>query len=567
MEVIDKLNNTVQQIQKDLDNVKDNILSKEKRKEKVEEIRQRAEKAKQELEEKMSTLKDEAREKAQALLDSLNNLINVKLSILSDNSDTTSTTGTSSWDSSDKWWFFRKTKAWVSDQRNDIFSKDKRKEEKGKNILRTAWFAATWVWLFALAYKWVKSIFWKEAREERRKRRDEKRAEKQRKREEENAKKEKEREERRKEIEELPFWDRPIGKFLKWTWIGTLVVWWVYALKRKIEKWKEDSPESKMKVLYWFEDKCKWLKEWANQCLKSSHTYVVDYAKNKEEYDEILAKAKTIKNDSKTIFDEIKASNASDKVKKQAERIESNINKYVEEIEAMKDEIYATLPDWVDVWNGWNWWWSSDSWSWTSTEWEWTSGGWTSVEWWEVCPEKFEPVSADVLTKAAMDYLDVVKGEIPVSIPRWSDIKSKAKAVFDAYFKEHSILKKSESKKMVFEIDDPVAFWNMFKEVFDKAVPNSIKRLIPSEFKNKINNISNTLKNADVKTYEDIVFKHFWTLIGNAVRAEDWTMTVQTYYDSIKKSYPNKNISQIDSHLVSSGQAGKDIKDLTYPLT
>ena len=79
----------------------------------------------------------------------------------------------------------------------------------------------------------------------------------------------------------------------------------------------------------------------------------------------------------------------------------------------------------------------------------------------ETAPEILEPVSATVLTNAAMDYLDVIKEEIPVGIKPlidWNGIKAKAKNVFQDYFKEHPILKKSESKKMVFEIDNPSAF-------------------------------------------------------------------------------------------------------------
>ena len=42
-------------------------------------------------------------------------------------------------------------------------------------------------------------------------------------------------------------------------------------------------------------------------------------------------------------------------------------------------------------------------------------------------------------------------------------------------------------------------------------------------------------------------------------------MTVQSYYDGIRKAYPNKNASQVASHVRL--QANKDIKDLRYPLT
>ena len=195
----------------------------------------------------------------------------------------------------------------------------------------------------------------------------------------------------------------------------------------------------------------------------------------------------------------------------------------------------------------------------------------------ETTPETFQPVSATVLTDAAMDYLDVVVKEEILNKGKEKDnkkadrlsnmlnraldgIKQKARKVFQDYFKEHPILKKSESKKMVFEIDDPSAFWNMFKEVYDKSVPRALKQIIPSDVTDKINDISKTLRDADVKTYKDIAFPHFWTLIQNAVKTEHWTMTVQTYYDEFSRAFPNRHDSQIARDLASSGQADKDIK-------
>ena len=212
---IEQFNDSINQIKSDLEEVKNSALSEDKRKEKIEDIKERAIKTKEDLEEKIATLTDRAKEKAEALLNSLNEIINFKLSIWweksesvqdtadssdteqpSDSSDTEQSTGPSDTEqSADKEWFFSKTKTWIWDQWKDIRSKDKWSEEKGKNILRTVWFAATWVWLFALVYSWAKKLFGKEAREERKRKRAEKKAEKQRK-----------KEERKAEIEALSFW-------------------------------------------------------------------------------------------------------------------------------------------------------------------------------------------------------------------------------------------------------------------------------------------------------------------------------------------------------------------------
>jgi hypothetical protein len=72
------------------------------------------------------------------------------------------------------------------------------------------------------------------------------------------------------------------------------------------------------------------------------------------------------------------------------------------------------------------------------------------------------------------------------------------------------------------------------------------------------------MEDLDTKTYEDVIFDYFWWVIRNVVKKEWWTMTVQAYYDGISKAYPNKNASQVVSHM--RWQANKDIKDLKYPL-
>ena len=78
---IREFNDKIQQIKDNVESVKDSVLNEAKRKEKIEEIRQRATETREELEKGMVTLKDKSKEDAQALLDSLNEIINLKLSI------------------------------------------------------------------------------------------------------------------------------------------------------------------------------------------------------------------------------------------------------------------------------------------------------------------------------------------------------------------------------------------------------------------------------------------------------------------------------------------------------
>ena len=78
---MDKFNEKVNGIQEDLRKIKELVLSETERKKRIEDIKRRAESAKIELEKSINTLKDEAKKEAQALVESLNEIINLKLSI------------------------------------------------------------------------------------------------------------------------------------------------------------------------------------------------------------------------------------------------------------------------------------------------------------------------------------------------------------------------------------------------------------------------------------------------------------------------------------------------------
>ena len=438
-------------------------------------------------------------------------------------------------------WFFGKAGDWIKSQREDVTSKDKWSEERWKNILRTAWFVATWVWAIALIYTWIKSIFWKEAREKRREKREVRRAERQ-----------KRREERKAELEALPFRQRPFWKFLKWTVIWSAIAWWAYGVYKLFDKWKTESIETKLQKISWLEWECKILRNRAQECQKLSHTYVADHVKNKKEYDTILENALKIQKESEILYNGILSSKLGDDKKKEAEMKKSSIDNYVEEIKAMKDDIYASVPEWWDE-EWWSEWWS-----------EWWN---TNPEWENNVNEKYEPVKETVVTESAIDYLWKFKDNIPRVLHwRWDKTIKKWEAILNNYFKWHPILRKSPSKKIVFKIDDTASFWSMIKDIYDNAIPGIAHSFIPDNIKDSLKDISNTLKDVDAKTYEDIVFQHFWEIIKWAVKKEWWTMTVQEYYDSICETYPNKNAAKIASDLASSWQANKDIKDMSYPF-
>jgi len=285
---LEKLNDKVQKIQEDLAKVKETVLSEAKRKEKIEEIKRRAEETKKELEKNINTLKDKAKDEAKTILNSLNEIINFKLSIW-DAASWNPSWGTVSSNWNVEKWFFDKAKDWIWDQWSNIWDEKKWKEEWWKNALRTAWFVVTWVWAVALVCKWVKSLwnwaFWKDKDEDK-------------------EKSEKKDDDKKKE--KKWFWNKWYWKAIKysviWTWIYYVVHWiktgkWNLSdfSNRDASNPKPENPEKpqtsveeKAQLLYWLENESKWLKEWAERCLKLSQTKIVDHVKNKEEYDRIL---------------------------------------------------------------------------------------------------------------------------------------------------------------------------------------------------------------------------------------------------------------------------------------
>lgn len=535
----------VSEIWEELKKIKDTITSKEKRKEKLDELRKKAEKTKQQLEEQVDTLKDNAKKEAQDLLDSLNNKIaNLKASIW-ENTPSKSW-NEAEWKTWEKDWLFKTIGNRFSEKWINFKNKDWK--EKAKSI----WLFAAW----GAAMAGLISLFSKEGRERRRQRREARRAERQRRREEKRTERERQREERRKEIEALPFRDRPLGKILKWTLIWTAIVWWIYGIKKWIDKVWENSEEKKLWKLQWLESTCEVLKSQAENCLNLSHTYVIDHLKNKQEYDRILSDSLNLQTEATELSNQISASNASEEIKTQAENLKNSINNYVEEIKAMKDEIYATAPDWGDDWD------DGDEWSEGDWGWENNPSEENSPEsWWN--PSEVGPVSANVISQAAIDYIDEEVTAFSLNVAT----KNKVKTTLNRYFSSYPLLKKWKDNKIVFEIGNKNEFWKTIKQLWNDINPqlwfiarNAAQMFLGS----KLDNIDKTMNDLDTKAYEDVIFDYFWWVVRRAVQREWWTMTVQTYYDGISKAYPNKNASQVADHL--RRQANKDIKDLTYPL-
>lgn len=168
MKTIDQLKNEYSIVKEDLEKLKNSTLSKKD--DQAEILKQEAKKIEDDMQKEIEKLKkskekadiDKAEEAEKFLNETkidIQNLYNDILDIATPrNTPTTATTPTTQ---TSKWNIFSKSWNWIKDQWWDIRKKSKWEWETGKNILRTVWFAATWVWAIALGYKWLKKLFWR----------------------------------------------------------------------------------------------------------------------------------------------------------------------------------------------------------------------------------------------------------------------------------------------------------------------------------------------------------------------------------------------------------------------
>ena len=167
VKTIDDLKNDYSQVKEDLKSLKTSTISN---KDKQADILQKdAEKIEKDIQAEINRLKDstDATDLAKAdeaetflndtkkEIDDLYNEITWTVAPVSPTTPTTPSVAPTSGGN-----IFNKSWSWIKDQWWDIWDKSKRKWEAGTNILRTVWFAATWVWTAALVYKWIKKLFW-----------------------------------------------------------------------------------------------------------------------------------------------------------------------------------------------------------------------------------------------------------------------------------------------------------------------------------------------------------------------------------------------------------------------
>ncbi len=216
---IDQLKIEVDNIKNSLNELKNNVtLSEEERKDKAENLKKQAETTKKKIEKEIHSLEsktdDESKKKkeeAEILLNSFNEILGLYTTIIAsvdkekvENEQKQSQQKENSEKEKNG---FTKAKEWVWEQRNDVISGSKRKEEPWKNIARAIWFWITWVAI----YKWIKWLwnwaFWK--------------------------KKNKKEKNESESGEKKWFWDRWYGKAIKRTGIW----WWVYYVAKWLITW------------------------------------------------------------------------------------------------------------------------------------------------------------------------------------------------------------------------------------------------------------------------------------------------------------------------------------------
>ena len=217
---IDQLKTEVDEIKKWLNELKNNVsLPEVEKKNKAEDLKSQAETTKKKIENEIQSLESKTdnkskkkKEEIEALLNNFNNETTELYTSIINTLSTNTPTKTTQPESENKG-IFSKTKDWIWKQWNDVRDKEKWQKEWWKNLLRTAWFAATWVWTVALAYKWLKKLFWRW--------KDEK--------DESSDKK-------------SSFRDSGRWRFLTWAGIATTAWWWIYGLIKLIW-WGKESQE------------------------------------------------------------------------------------------------------------------------------------------------------------------------------------------------------------------------------------------------------------------------------------------------------------------------------------
>ncbi len=229
---LEVLKKEVDEFKLQLDELQKNVtISEIEKKNKTEALKSQAEVTKQKIQAEIDSLADKTdntskkqKEEAEALLKTLDDVMNLQMSIQSSRHEQTPTDSqklSETQSSQSEKWIWGKTKDFVSENWSDVTSWEKWKEEPWKNIMRAVGF---WVTGYAI-YKWVKGLwnraFWDKDEWE----------------EEWDSE---ESEWKTKKKEKKSFWKTTAWKILKWTgiWVTAGTLW--YWIGKKLHLWWED---------------------------------------------------------------------------------------------------------------------------------------------------------------------------------------------------------------------------------------------------------------------------------------------------------------------------------------
>ena len=163
---IDQLKTEVDDIKKSLNDLKNNVnIPESEKKTKAETLKTQAEVTKQKVQNEINELKSatdeeskKKKEEAEALLNSFNEIMSLYNSII--NTWTSNKPSQQALPETESKGVFSNAKDWIWNQWSDVWDEEKWKTEKWANLLRAAWFVATWAGAVALTYKWIKKLFW-----------------------------------------------------------------------------------------------------------------------------------------------------------------------------------------------------------------------------------------------------------------------------------------------------------------------------------------------------------------------------------------------------------------------
>lgn len=348
---IDQLKTEVSDIEKSLDELKNNVtLSEADKKTQADTLKAKAEATKQKIENEIHSLENKTdddskkkKEEAETLLNSFNETMQLYTSILNTWSTNAPSTTPEAKDDEKKSFFWRAWD-WIWEQWDAVRDGEKRKTETWLNILRAWWALVTWVAL----YKWVKKLwnraFWKDKKKEK-----------------DSDSGESKKDEKK---EEKWFWEKPMWKTIRTVW-SILAVWSVgYYVAHGIytqNRWLKDLRDREKGKKLWFEEALNYSKGiWNNKDEKHMAYWMeLNYDESTQEIIAYWERIKINKNARKIVWMDVNFKKYEDMI------CTAILIAYLKKEYSWKCDVVAPFS----LWSSWNWninadWETAVNWTW-----------------------------------------------------------------------------------------------------------------------------------------------------------------------------------------------------------